>query len=85
VNSSIYVHILFVLVLCTCYKGKNGKAITVTGRRCPQVCETSRLSHFLENRLTDGGEAVSRCWPSFTPQEDSWCIILLQTESTLGS
>jgi hypothetical protein len=33
-----------------------GKAIPVTGR---EGCETSRLSHFLDNRLTDGGEVVS--------------------------
>jgi hypothetical protein len=39
-------------------KGK-GKAIPVTGREGPEGCETSRLPHFLDNRLTDGGEAVS--------------------------
>jgi hypothetical protein len=33
-----------------------GKAIPVTGREDPWGCETSRLSHFLDNRLTDGGE-----------------------------
>jgi hypothetical protein len=34
------------------------------------VCQTSRLSHFLENRLTDGGEVVSltRRQP-FTPRK----------------
>jgi hypothetical protein len=35
----------------------------------PQGCETSRLPHFLDNRLTDGNEVVSlTCWPPFTPR-----------------
>jgi hypothetical protein len=38
---------------------KKGKSIPVTGRDGPYVCETSRLPHFLDNRLTDGGEVVS--------------------------
>jgi hypothetical protein len=46
------------------------KAIPVTGREGPQGCETSRVPHFLDNRLTDGGEVVSLMrWPSFTPRE----------------
>jgi hypothetical protein len=40
-------------------KEKKGKAIPVTGRGGPYGCEISRLSHFLDNRLTDGGEFVS--------------------------
>jgi hypothetical protein len=32
------------------------KAIPVTGRGGPQVYETSRLPHFLDNRLKAGGE-----------------------------
>jgi hypothetical protein len=39
--------------------GLKGKAIPVTDRGGPQGCETSRLPHFLHNRLTDGGEVVS--------------------------
>jgi hypothetical protein len=35
-----------------------GKAIPVTIRGDPQGCETSRLLHFLGNRLTDGDEVV---------------------------
>jgi hypothetical protein len=31
----------------------------MTGRGGPQGCETSRLPHFLHNRLTDGDEVVS--------------------------
>jgi hypothetical protein len=46
---------------------------------------TSRLSHFLDNRLTDGGEVVSLTrLPPFTPQEDSWYSFVLEAESTLG-
>jgi hypothetical protein len=52
---------------CICLKGlnktrvskRNGKAIPVTGRGGPYGCETSRIPHFLDNRLTDGAEVVS--------------------------
>jgi hypothetical protein len=54
----------------------------VTGHGGPQGCETSRLPHFLHNRLTDGVEVVSLTRrPPFTPQEDSWYSFLL-LEST---
>jgi hypothetical protein len=47
-----------------------GKAIPVTGREGPSGCETSRLPHFLDNRLTDGGKVVSLTrWPLFTPRK----------------
>jgi hypothetical protein len=36
-----------------------GKVIPVTGRGGPYICETSRLPHFLDNRLTDGDKVVS--------------------------
>jgi hypothetical protein len=58
------------------HSGRNpnkGKAIPVTGHEGPYCCETSRLQHFLDNRLTDGGKVVSlKRRPPFTPQEDSW-------------
>jgi hypothetical protein len=45
----------------------------LTGRGEPLGCETSRLTHFLENRLTDGGKVVSLTrLPHFTPQKDFW-------------
>jgi hypothetical protein len=47
-----------------------GKAIPVTGRGGSQVCETSRVSHFLDNWLTDGGEVVSFTRrKTFTPRK----------------
>jgi hypothetical protein len=48
-------------------KGKR-KAISVTSHEGPQGCVTSRLPHFLDNRLTDCGEVVSLTrQPPFTP------------------
>jgi hypothetical protein len=38
---------------------KEGKSLPVIGRGGSQGCEKSRLPHFLDNRLTDGGEVVS--------------------------
>jgi hypothetical protein len=40
-------------------KGKESKAIHVTGCGGPQGCQTSRLPHFLDSQLTDGSEVVS--------------------------
>jgi hypothetical protein len=40
---------------------KKGKSIPVTGRRGPEGYETSRLPHFLENRLTNGGYKIKLC------------------------
>jgi hypothetical protein len=37
---------------------KKGKVIPITGRGGPYGCETSRLPHFLDNRLTDGGKFI---------------------------
>jgi hypothetical protein len=67
-------------------KVKKGKAIPVTGHGDPEGCETLRVPHFLDNRLTDGGKVVSLTHrPPFTPQEDSWYSFLLEAESTPGS
>jgi hypothetical protein len=58
-----------------------GKAIPVTGRGDPCGCETSRLPHFLDNRLTDGGEvSLTRRPAALYPQEDSWYSFLLEAE-----
>jgi hypothetical protein len=46
------------------------KAIPVSGRGGPQGCETSWPPHFLDNRLTDGGEVDSLTRrPPFTPRK----------------
>jgi hypothetical protein len=47
---------------------EKSNAIPVTGRGGPCGCETSRISHFLDIRLADGGEAVSLAG-HFSPQE----------------
>jgi hypothetical protein len=48
------------------------KVIPVTGRGGPWNCETSRLSHFLGNRFTYGGEVVGLTRrPLFTPRKIS--------------
>jgi hypothetical protein len=55
-NSDKFFHHIFIY----CKKGKRkGKAIHVTGCGGPYGCETSRLPHLLDNRLTDGGDVVS--------------------------
>jgi hypothetical protein len=65
---------------------KKSKAILVIGRGAPRGCETSRLPHFLDSRLTDCGEVVSLTRRSpFTLQKNSWYPFLLENESTLGS
>jgi hypothetical protein len=40
-------------------QGLAGKAVAVTGHGGPKDCEMSRLLHFLNNWLTDGGKVVS--------------------------
>jgi hypothetical protein len=58
------------------------KAIPVTGCGGPKGCETSRLPHFLDSRLTDGGEVVIliRRPSALYPQEDSWYSGTLRLE-----
>jgi hypothetical protein len=46
------------------------KAIPVRGRGGPWGYGTPRLTHFLDNRLTDGGKAVLRAYrPLLTPRK----------------
>jgi hypothetical protein len=67
-------------------KDQKKESYRVTGREGPQGCETSRLPHFIDNRLTDGGEIVSLTRrPPFTPQKDFWYSFLLEAELTPGS
>jgi hypothetical protein len=52
--------------------GRQCKAIPLPGHGSPWVCETSRLSHFMDNRLTDGGKVVSpKRRPALTPRKIS--------------
>jgi hypothetical protein len=64
---------------CCKYKKKkknNSNVIPVTGCRGP---------HFLDNRLTDGGEVISFYAPAaLYPQEDSCYSFLLEAESIPG-
>jgi hypothetical protein len=65
------------------FKGSKCKAIPVTGCGGPLGCETSRLIHFLDNRLIDGAKAVSLTSRlPFTPQEDRGYSFMLEAEST---
>jgi hypothetical protein len=61
-------------------------AIPITGRGGPQGCETSRLPHFLDSRLTNGSEVVSLTSrpTALYPKEDSWYLFLLEAKSTTG-
>jgi hypothetical protein len=55
----------------------DGKASPVTGCGGPQCREMLRLSHFLDNWLTDSSEVVNlTCRLPSTPQEDSWYSFL---------
>jgi hypothetical protein len=52
----------------------------------PRGFKTSRLPHFIDNRLTDGCEVVSLTRrPPFTAQEYSWYSFLSEAESTPGT
>jgi hypothetical protein len=42
---------------------KKGKGIPVRGCAGPHCCEASRLPHFLDNWLTDGGDFIPRKIP----------------------
>jgi hypothetical protein len=47
------------MVMLAVYVKKKGNATPETGNGGPLGCETSRLPHFLDNRLTDGSEVAS--------------------------
>jgi hypothetical protein len=78
----IYRYIVYIVNIYLRYK--KGKDISVTGHGGPYGCETSRLPHFLDDRLTGSGEVVSlTCRPAtLYPQEDSWYSFLLEAELT---
>jgi hypothetical protein len=58
------------LVHKLCCEFRQFLAIPLTGREGPYHCETSKLPHFLDSRLADGGEVVSLTRrPLFTPRK----------------
>jgi hypothetical protein len=71
---------IFLGLLALLKRWKIRKALPVTGLGGLQGCETSKLPHFLDNRLTDGVEVVSLTHRP--PEEDSWYSFLLEAEST---
>jgi hypothetical protein len=52
-------YVYFILIYFSHRYKVKGKAIPVTGRGGPWGCEKLKLSHFQDNRLTDGDKAVS--------------------------
>jgi hypothetical protein len=65
---------------------RKSKTILAMGHGGLKRCETSRITCFLANRLTDDGEVFSlmrRLRFTLSPQEDSWYSILLEVESIL--
>jgi hypothetical protein len=61
------------------------EALPATGRGGPQGSETSKLPHFLDNRLTAVRLSALRAGqPPFTLQEDSRYSFLLEAASTPG-
>lgn len=56
------------------------KTILMRDQGSSQGCERSRLPHFPDNSLTDGGKVVI-----FKPEEDSWYSFPLKVKPTPGS
>jgi hypothetical protein len=57
-------------------KKKNKKKYPVTGCGGPDSCDMSKLLHFLDNQLTDGGEVISlTCRQHLTPH--GWFLVLI--------
>jgi hypothetical protein len=52
-------------------KSYKSKGIPVTGRGGPKGCEMSRLLHFLDNQLTNGGEVISGVGRYLPPRQIS--------------
>jgi hypothetical protein len=68
------------------YNPEDNKALALTDHGDPLGCETSKIPHFLDNWLTDGGEVINlKRPPPFNPQEDFWYSFLLDAETTPGS
>jgi hypothetical protein len=59
---------------------KKVKGILITGNGDTLASETSRFTHFLDNRLTDDGEVSLKR----RQIADTWYSFLLEAESTPG-
>jgi hypothetical protein len=57
--------------------------MAITGSGGPQGCETSRLTHFLDNRVIDGSEVVSHKSP-LSSGRFLRCSFLLKSVSAPG-
>jgi hypothetical protein len=60
---------------------QRSQTVPVTGYEYPQGWAMSRLSHCLEYELRDGGETALRAGRPLL-QDNSWCSLLLETESS---
>jgi hypothetical protein len=67
-------------------RNRKGREIYSNMRWRPTGSHTSRLPHFQDNRLTDGGEVVglTRRLAALYPKEDYTYSFLLEAESTPG-
>jgi hypothetical protein len=54
--------------VCNMKNKKKCKAVPVTGRGVPYGCETSRLPHLLDSRLTYGGKVSLTRQPTTLPR-----------------
>jgi hypothetical protein len=66
----------------TSIKRAKGKAISVTGRGGPWRCETLRLPHYLDSRLTDGGEVTLTC--RWLPSAPGRFLVLISVRGRVG-
>jgi hypothetical protein len=55
-QQSLHTRLIYVNVACPA----RSEAVSVTGRGSPQGCEIFRIAHCPNNRLTVGGEVISR-------------------------
>jgi hypothetical protein len=68
-DNLIYINRSIFIVQCHICNRVKRKVIPATSRGGPWNCETSRLPHFLNKRLTDGDEVDSlNSRPAFTPR-----------------
>jgi hypothetical protein len=77
-------NLLYITKSLTLSQDLKGKSILVKDHEVPWGCEPSKLPHFIENRLRDGGKVICLTHrPPFTPRNSSYSF-LLEAESTWG-